>query len=49
MKIALLGATGRTGRLVLNEATARGHHITALARNGASLLGGSHRLPSLAP
>ncbi|TFD67757.1 NAD(P)-dependent oxidoreductase [Cryobacterium ruanii] len=37
MKIALLGATGLTGRLVLREATARGHHINALARNGASL------------
>ncbi|POH56787.1 hypothetical protein CVS28_19205 [Arthrobacter glacialis] len=33
MKIAVLGATGRTGSLVLAEALSRGHQITALARN----------------
>ncbi|SEN06106.1 NAD-dependent epimerase/dehydratase family protein [Cryobacterium sp. TMT1-3] len=38
MNIAVLGATGRTGRLVLREATERGHQVIALARNGASLI-----------
>ncbi|MHA7304709.1 NAD(P)-dependent oxidoreductase [Arthrobacter sp. TMN-49] len=33
MKIAVLGATGRTGSLVLAEALSRGHQVTALARN----------------
>lgn len=33
MRIALLGATGRTGRLVVGEAQARGHEVLALARN----------------
>ncbi|WP_221090159.1 NAD(P)-dependent oxidoreductase [Deinococcus aquaedulcis] len=32
MKLALLGATGRTGRLVLDQALARGHEVQALAR-----------------
>lgn len=33
MHIALLGATGGTGRLVAENATLRGHRITALVRN----------------
>ncbi|MGI8678843.1 MAG: NAD(P)-dependent oxidoreductase [Jatrophihabitans sp.] len=33
MKIALLGATGRTGRLVLSAGLGRGHQITALVRD----------------
>lgn len=32
MRIAVLGATGRTGRLVVEQAVARGHDVTALAR-----------------
>lgn len=32
MRIALIGATGRTGRLVLHEALRRGHEVSALAR-----------------
>lgn len=35
MKIALIGATGRVGRRLLNEGLARGHQFTALARNPA--------------
>lgn len=33
MRIALLGATGRTGQLVLAEAARRGHEVSALARH----------------
>lgn len=33
MKIAVVGATGRTGSLVVEQGLARGDHITALARN----------------
>jgi putative NADH-flavin reductase len=37
MKIAVLGATGRTGRLVIEEALARGWDVRALARDPARL------------
>ncbi|KAK7724682.1 hypothetical protein SLS63_008519 [Diaporthe eres] len=37
MQILLLGATGRTGLLVLKEALARNHTVTALARSPQSL------------
>ncbi|MGK5558735.1 NAD(P)H-binding protein, partial [Actinomadura kijaniata] len=30
--IAVIGATGRTGRLVTERALAAGHHVTAIAR-----------------
>lgn len=30
--IAVLGATGRTGRMVVDRALARGHHVTAIIR-----------------
>ena len=33
MKIAVVGATGRTGRLVADQALARGDEVIALARN----------------
>jgi putative NADH-flavin reductase len=39
MKLAMLGATGRTGRLVLATALARGHDVTALVRDPARLEG----------
>ena len=32
MKLAVLGATGRTGRLVVEAAQKRGHIVTALTR-----------------
>lgn len=32
MRIAVIGATGRTGLHVVEQALARGHHVTALAR-----------------
>lgn len=37
MRIAILGSTGRTGTLVLSEAVARGHQVTALVRAPGSL------------
>ncbi len=33
MKILLLGATGRTGKLVLQKALNKGYQVTCLARN----------------
>lgn len=36
-KILLLGATGRTGRLVIDEALAQGHQVVALARRPDAL------------
>lgn len=33
MKLALLGGTGRTGRLLIDEALARGHDLRLLARD----------------
>lgn len=33
MRICLLGATGRTGKLVLQQALKMGHEVTCLARN----------------
>lgn len=35
MKIAVLGASGRTGRLVIDQGIARGHEMTALVRKAA--------------
>ena len=37
MKILLLGATGRTGKLVIEEAIRRGHIISAVARDPEKL------------
>ncbi|KAF7554235.1 hypothetical protein G7Z17_g3058 [Cylindrodendrum hubeiense] len=37
MRLLLVGANGRTGRLVLSEAISRGHTVTALVRNPSSL------------
>jgi uncharacterized protein YbjT (DUF2867 family) len=37
MRILLLGATGRTGKLVIEEAIRRGHNISAIARDPEKL------------
>ena len=37
MRILLVGATGRTGRLVLEGALGRGHEVTALVRKNTDL------------
>mgnify|MGYP002757956026 CR=1 FL=1 len=38
-KIAIIGATGRAGRQLLEEALRRGHSVTAIARDPAQLQG----------
>lgn len=40
MKIIVFGATGRTGREVVRQASARGHSVTAFVRNPARLPAG---------
>lgn len=37
MNVALLGATGNAGSRILAELLARGHRVTAIARNGGAL------------
>jgi putative NADH-flavin reductase len=37
MKIAVIGARGRTGRIVVKDALARGHQVVAVTRAGAAL------------
>jgi putative NADH-flavin reductase len=45
MKLAIFGATGGTGRIMIRKALERGHKVTASARNPSSaLLGGHERL-----
>lgn len=39
MKVTVLGATGRTGRLVASMATEAGHEVTALVRDPSKLAG----------
>ncbi|ROV92578.1 hypothetical protein VMCG_08956 [Cytospora schulzeri] len=46
MQILILGATGRTGALVLLEALRRGHNVTALVRNPSSLESVTSTLPA---
>jgi putative NADH-flavin reductase len=33
MRIAIFGASGRTGRQLVEQAVARGHQVTAIVRN----------------
>lgn len=37
MKIAVIGATGRAGSLIVKEAVARGHDVTAIVREGVKV------------
>ncbi len=37
MKLLVLGASGRTGRLVVEQALAAGHTVTALVRSPEKL------------
>ncbi|MCQ6560992.1 NAD(P)-dependent oxidoreductase [Paenibacillus mendelii] len=37
MKIGIIGASGKAGSLILKEAAARGHQVTAIVRNAAKL------------
>jgi uncharacterized protein YbjT (DUF2867 family) len=44
MNLAVLGATGRTGRLVVDQALAAGHTVTALVRSPEKLTTGNANL-----
>ena len=44
MKVAIFGATGGTGRIMIRKALERGQEVTAAARNPSALLGGHERL-----
>jgi biliverdin reductase / flavin reductase len=44
MKVAIFGATGGTGRIMIRKALERGHEVTAATRNPSALLGGYERL-----
>ena len=44
MKVAIFGATGGTGRIMVRKALERGHELTAAARNPSALLVGHERL-----
>lgn len=44
MKLAIFGATGKTGRHLVEQALAKGHIVTALARNPDKLVLGHDRL-----
>jgi putative NADH-flavin reductase len=37
MKVAIIGASGKAGRLILQEAIDRGHDITAIVRNASRI------------
>ena len=37
MKILVLGATGRTGKFIIEEALKKGHYVTAIARDPIKL------------
>jgi uncharacterized protein YbjT (DUF2867 family) len=44
MNLLVLGATGRTGRLVVDQAVAAGHKVTAVVRSPEKLTSGSSNL-----
>jgi biliverdin reductase / flavin reductase len=44
VKVAIFGASGGTGRIMIRKALERGHQVTAAARNPSALLGGHERL-----
>src|SRR3954453_13609534 len=37
MKIAIIGASGKAGSLILKEAVSRGHEVTAIVRDASKL------------
>lgn len=37
MKIGVIGATGKAGKLIMEEAKQRGHKVTAIVRNASKL------------
>ncbi len=44
MKLFVIGATGRTGREIVEQALARGHHVTAFVRSPESITLKNERL-----
>jgi putative NADH-flavin reductase len=44
VKVLIIGATGATGQILMREALAQGHEVTALARNPSALASEDHRL-----
>ena len=44
MKVLVIGATGRTGRHAVAQLLARGHEVTAFARNPSAVTARSERL-----
>ena len=36
MKIGIIGASGKVGKLVLEESIERGHEVTAIVRNASN-------------
>jgi putative NADH-flavin reductase len=47
MKLFVIGATGRTGQEIVQQALARGHHVTAFVRSPESITFKSERLSVL--
>ena len=47
MKLFVIGATGRTGREIFEQALARGHHVTAFVRSPESITLKNERLTVL--
>lgn len=41
MKIAVIGATGKAGRLMMSEAMIRGHKVTAIVRDASKIRNGA--------
>jgi putative NADH-flavin reductase len=48
MKIAVIGATGRTGREVIGQARARGHEVVAVARSPGRVITSADELTAVA-
>ena len=47
MKLFVMGATGRTGREIVEQALARGHHVTGFVRSPESITSKNERLTVL--
>ena len=47
VRLFVIGATGRTGQEIVQQALARGHHVTAFVRSPKSIAGKNERLTVL--
>jgi uncharacterized protein YbjT (DUF2867 family) len=43
VKVLIIGATGSTGRILLEKALEQGHQVTTLARNPSAVAPRDHR------